>query len=320
MRRRDVLTAALLVAPFRMASAAERVIGWISPETPERAAPFFAAFRDGLAAQMAGSAAPVRIVDRFEGGNPAVIAGYVAELQRLGARLIVAHGAATLPVVRAQPQVPVVFGFSGDPVVAGIARSLARPGGNATGMSFMSVEINPKRIELVRMILPACRHVALLSNARHPGEENEIAACRDAVAPLGIELSVHRFQSTAEALAALTHALDGGAEAVIALPSASRVQQTPVLVASCMQKRVPLISGWSEMARAGALLTYGPNLRESYKRIAWYAIRILDGASASDLPIEQPTTFELVVNLKSASALGLEIPSALLTRADDVIR
>jgi putative ABC transport system substrate-binding protein len=321
MRRRGLLLAALL-APVEFtgwrASAAEQAIGWISPESRAAIAPFLA-FKSGLASHMKSGAEPIRIIERFADGDPAMIAGQVAELQRLGVRLIVAQGAATLPVVRADPTVPVVFGFSGDPVVAGIVRSLARPGGNASGMSFMSVELNPKRIDLVRDVLPSCRQIALLSNARHAGEEKEIAACQAAVAPAGIRLSVHRLQSAADAAAALAGALDSGAEAVIALPSASMVQQTPMLAAGCLRRRVPLIGGWSEMARAGALLTYGPNLREAYRRVASYVIRILDGAAVGSLPVEQPTTFELVINLTTARQLGLELPTALLARADEVI-
>jgi putative ABC transport system substrate-binding protein len=322
MKRRDLLLAALLgpagLATGR-ATAAERVIGWISPESSEAIAPYLAAFKSGLASHMTAGTEPVRIIERSADGDPALIAGFVAELQRLGVQLIVAQGAATLPVVRANPTVPVVFGFSGDPIVAGVARSLAQPGGNATGMSFMSVELNPKRIDLVRDALPACRHIALLSNARHAGEEKEIAACQAAVAPAGIRLSVHRLQAAADAAAALAGALDSGAEAVIALPSASMVQQTPLLAAGCLRRRVPLIGGWSQMARAGALLTYGPNLQDAYRRVASYVIRVLGGAAPASLPIEQPTAFELVINLKTARLLGLDLPPALLARADEVI-
>jgi putative ABC transport system substrate-binding protein len=322
MKRRDLMTTALLGAAglaARSAMAAERPIGWISLESRAATAPYLAAFRDGIATHVKAGAEPVSIIERFADGDPAGITAMVADLRQQGVRLIVAQGAATLPVVRANPTVPVVFGFSGDPIVAGIARSLAQPGGNATGMTFMSVELNPKRIDLVRDALPGCRHVALLSNARHAGEEKEIAACQEAVAPAGIRLSVHRLQSAADAAAALAGALDGGAEAIIALPSATMVQQTPMLAAGCLRRRVPLIGGWSEMVRAGALLSYGPNLRDAYRRVASYVIRVLDGAAPASLPIEQPTAFELVINVRTAKELGLNLSSALLARADEVI-
>jgi putative ABC transport system substrate-binding protein len=139
------------------------------------------------------------------------------------------------------------------------------------------------------------------------------------VAPLGIELAVHRLKAPAEASAALAGALDGGAEAVVALPSATMLQLAPRVAASCLERRVPLISGWSSFARAGALLTYGPNLQQAYRRVASYVVRILDGAAPGSLPIELPTTFELVINLKAANALGLSVPLTLLVRADEVI-
>ena len=160
--------------------------------------------------------------------TPALAAAQVAELQQMGVRLIVAQGVAAVSVIAAKPSVPVVFGYSGDPVVAGIAQSMSRPGGNATGISFMSIELSPKRIDLVRTALPECRRVALLSNARHPGEEKEIAACQSAVQPLGIELTPYRAQNPAEIRAALTRALDSGAQAVVMLPSSTMVQRAPV--------------------------------------------------------------------------------------------
>ena len=234
-------------------------------------------------------------------------------------RLIVAQGAASLPVVRATRTVPVVYGYSGDPVVAGIAQSLARPGGTATGVTFMAIELNPKRIDFARALLPNCRRMALLSNARHAGEEREIEACRKAVAGAGVELSVHRLQAPAEIVGALTAALDAGAEAVVALPSALMVLHAPSIVATCAVRRVPVVSGWAQIARAGAVLTYGPRLAESYRRIAHYVVRILDGAVPGDLPVEQPSVFELIVNLRAARELGLTVPPGLLASADEVI-
>ena len=301
------------------ARAAERRIGWISPDTPEVMAPILAAFKAGLAATAPAAAEPIQVVERFADRGPAMIPGHVVELQKLGVQLIVAQGAASVPVVSANPSVPVVFGYSGDPVVAGIVQSLSRPGGNATGMTFMAIELMPKRIDLVRTILPACRKIALLSNARHAGEEAEIAACQVAMATHGIELSVHRLQSAADAKATLASALDGGAQAVIALSSATMVQLTPVLAAGCQERRIALISGWADSARAGALMTYGPNLREAYRRVAYYVVRILGGAQAGSLPIEQPTHFELVVNLRTARAIGVDIPPVIIAQADEVI-
>lgn len=321
MKRRHILAAGL-AAPFLGAGrafAAERLIGWISPASPEATAPFFNALKAGLTTAVPAGTEPVRILERYDVTTPALAAAQVAELQQLGVRLIVAQGGAAVTVIAAKPSVPVVFGYSGDPVVAGIAQSMSRPGGNATGISFMSIELSPKRIDLVRTALPECRKVALLSNARHPGEEKEIAACQSAVQPLGIELTPYRAQSPTEIRATLAQALDNGAQAVVMLPSSTMVQFAPVAAADCIARKVPLISGWAEIAHAGALFTYGPNLQEAYKRLALYVVRVLGGAAPATLPIEQPAVLELVINQKTAAALGLTLPPALLAKADEII-
>lgn len=321
MKRRMVVSAALAV-PFLhggRASAAERLVGWISPESPQATAPFFNALKAGLTAALTGGAEPVRIVERYDVNSPALAAAQVAELQQMGVRLIVSQGAATITVVGAKPIVPVVFGYSGDPIVAGIAQSMSRPGGNATGISFMSIELNPKRIDLLRTALPACRRIALLSNARHAGEEKEIAICQTAVQPLNIELTVYRAQNPGEIRPALAQALDAGAQAVVMLPSSAMVQHAPAAAADCIARKVPLISGWAAIARAGALFTYGPNLQEAYKRLALYVVRVLGGSPPAILPIEQPTVLELVINQKTAATIGLALPATLVAQADEII-
>jgi putative tryptophan/tyrosine transport system substrate-binding protein len=319
MKRRELIAiiggSALAATPLR---AAERVVGWISPESREATAPFFNALRAGLQANLRPGDT-VRIIERYVVGGPEAVAQAVDELQKEGTGLIVAQGAATPSVVRAKPRVPVVFAYSGDPVVAGIAQSFARPGGDATGVSFMSQELNPKRIDLLRLALPECRRVALLSNARHAGEENDIAASQRAVERSAIELIVLRSQGSTDIPALVERALDAGSQALLALPSSTMVAQAPAIVAQCLARRVPVVSGWAAIARAGALLTYGPNLAEAYKRVGWYVVRVLGGAAPGNLPIEQPTTFELVVNRKTAGTLGLALPPSLLAQADEVI-
>ena len=321
MKRRTLLTAGL-AAPFvvtRRALAAERLVGWVSPGTAEATAPFFNALKAGLATALPSGAEPVRFLERYNVTTPALAAARVAELQQMGVRLMVCQGLAAVSVTATRPSVPVVFGYSGDPVVAGIVQSMARPGGNATGISFMSIELNPKRIDLMRIALPECRKVALLSNARHPGEEKEIAACQTAVQSMGIDLSVHRAQSPGEIRATLGQALDSGTQAVVMLPSSSMVYHAPAAAGDCIARKVPLISGWSEIASAGALMTYGPNLQEAYKRLALYVVRVLGGAAPATLPVEQPTVLELVINQKTAMALDLTLPPALLAQADEII-
>jgi putative ABC transport system substrate-binding protein len=319
MNRRSLIAAALATLPASRAFAAERKIGWISPESREATAPFFNAFRTALTDTIRPTGDTVRIHERYITEGPEGFRTAIAELQELGVSLIVAQGAATIPVNAAKPNVPLVFGFSGDPIVAGIAQSLPRPGGNATGVTFMSLELMPKRIDLLRTALPSCRKIALLSNARHPGEENEVGACRQALGPAGIDLTVHRVQGPQGVTAAVTEALDGGAQALVVLPSSSMVQLAPTIVTLCSARKVPVVSGWASIAHAGGLLTYGPNLQEAYKRIAYFVGRVLAGAAPATLPIEQPSKLELVVNAKTAASLGIKLPPALLAQADEVI-
>jgi putative ABC transport system substrate-binding protein len=317
VRRRSLLLASAFAAAPAAARTPPRPIGWISVEPPAAVAEFLTVFKSALAGAFPPHLVPT-VLDRYAEANPAAVAARVKELQG-DVGLIVSQGGATPLVVRAQPTVPVVFAFSGDPVVAGVVESLARPGGNATGVSFMSIELNPKRIGLARELVPGCRAVALLSNRRHPGEEKEIAACQQTVQQLGIDMQVYRVEGQAEALAAAGEALDKGAQAVLALSSAGMLQHVAELAKACGARKVPLIGGWSMFARRGAVLSYGPRLADSFRRVAWYVARVSDGVAPGSLPVELPTTFELVVNKRAAAAMGLTVPATLLAQADEVI-
>lgn len=166
--------------------------------------------------------------------------------------------------------------------------------------------------------MPGCKRIALISNARHPGEENEIAACRTLVERAGLMLSVHKSDNAAGLKPALAEALGSEAQAVLVLPSSLMVRNAAMLAGGCIERKVPLISGWSDMARSGALLTYGPNLERAYESIANYAVRILNGTSPEVLPIEQPTEFELAINRGTAAALGITLPPSLLAQANEL--
>ena len=317
-RRAVLLTSAVgLAVGVGRARAAQQSIGWISQETREAIAPFLQAFKAGLADRFAGRSVPPVVDMSVTAGVPAVEQA-VRELEKAQVALIVAQGSATVPVVRAKPAVPVVFGFSGDPIVAGIAQSLAQPGGNATGISFMSVELMPKRIDLLRMALPACRRVGLLSNALHPGEEKEVLACQQAVKAQGVDVTIHRVNGGDEIAGAVDRAL-ADSQAIVMLPSGSMVRAANATAAQCTARKVPLVSGWATIARAGALMTYGPNLDAGYRRVAYHVLRVLDGTPPGSLPIEQPTQFELVLNRRTAAGIGVTLPPTLLAQADEVI-
>jgi putative ABC transport system substrate-binding protein len=233
--------------------------------------------------------------------------------------MIVAQGTAVAAVRNLNLPIPVVYVTSGDPVVSGFAESFARPGGNMTGMTFMSAEMNEKRLDMLREIIPALRRVGVIANPDHPGEELERRNLEETASQSGLTLSYFHTRNGRE----LTEAFDAIAanpvHGICVLADGFAVQNRQRIIDFAMHQRVPVISGWMVFAQAGALCTYGPRLEASYRRLASYIDRIMKGAKPADLPVERPTTFELVLNRRTANALGLTIPPTLLARADEVI-
>ena len=187
-------------------------------------------------------------------------------------------------------------------------------------MTWLSIELNGKRIELLKEAFPSLRRLAILANPLHPGEDMEIAECRKAAEAFGISLLYLPARDTEELEAALRRLeAEGGADAIIALPDMLITAERARIIEFGAERRMPVISGWARFAHSGALLTYGPNQPNSVRRLAIYVHRVLTGTKPSALPIEQPTTFELIVNQRIARRLGIELPIALLVRADEVI-
>ena len=213
--------------------------------------------------------------------------------------------------------VPVVYVYSGDPVAAGIAESLARPPAGMTGLTFMAAELNGKRLELLQEFVPGLRRVVMIANPEHPGETARACGCAG-------DGGARRPRGALPADAQLGRAGSGagqdrrssGRRRSRSSPTASRCRTADRIIGFAMQQRIPVISGWPVFADSGALCSYGPLLADSYRRLAYYADRVLSGTSPRDLPIEQPTTIEMVVNLKTAAALGLTMPPSVLVRAD----
>ena len=252
-----------------------------------------------------------------DGGN----VSEVVESIRGGQYDVVVTSAVTtsriVPLIETRP--PVVFGFSGDPVEAGLVRSLARPGGNATGVTFLALELVGKRIELLKEVSPGVKRVALLANAGHPGERGEFRAASDAAATLGIEavyIPVRAPSDFAEALFRAGRERVGGIDV---FPDAMMVAQAGVIAEYALRTRTPTISGWPSIARAGNLMSYGPSTASAWKQAAGHVDRVLKGAAPADLPVELPTRVLLTVNMKTARAIGVAIPPSIIARADEVI-
>ena len=324
MRRRELLTllsgaaaAWPLVARAQQAAAMPR-IGWLAIGTPQ-GSEFFNAFRQGLRQLGYVEGRSIIIEPRWPADIRDRVPELVRELLALNVQVIVAQGAIVPVVRRAIESTPVVFGYSGDPVEAGLVNSFGRPGGNFTGATFMSYEVNAKRVELLREAFPHVARVAILSNPLHPGEQRELKESEQGAKRLDIGVSYAQMRSAAEIEPAFELIRAAGAEAMIALPDGLVMQHRKRIIEFAVLQRIPVISGWSEFARSGGTMTYGPNLKASFQRLAVYVDKILKGANPAELAVEQPTKFELVINLKAAKAIGLEVPAILLGRADEVI-
>jgi putative ABC transport system substrate-binding protein len=188
-----------------------------------------------------------------------------------------------------------------------------------TGLTFMAVEMNGKRLELLREIIPELHRIAIIGNPEHPGAHLERGFSEAAGWRLGLRIDYFPTRNRDELTAALTAMAEDPPQAVSVLADGFAIQNRREIIDSTMSRRVPVISGWPVFAQSGAICTYGPRLTESYRRLAYYVDRILKGAKPADLPIERPTKFELVLNLKSAKALGITIPQSVEARADTVI-
>lgn len=243
----------------------------------------------------------------------------VHEAVSSGPQVIVAELLAVPATRKAAPALPIVFGFSGDPVQAGLVQSFANPGGNLTGMSYMTLELVGKRMQLLKETLPKIKRIAVVSYPQHPGDTAELRVSQVAAEALGLALDIYPVRNPADLQAALALIEKSGAEALMLFPLQMVVARREMLAQWSLRNRMPTMSGWSQFADGGNLMTYGPNLQAASLRLAYFVDRILKGAKPTDLPVEQPVRIEFVLNAKTAKALGIKIPAAIMLRADRVI-
>ena len=294
-------------------------IGFISGVDAAAAADFLAALRDGLSTRGYLEPGTLKLEQLFANYDLDRIPALLEDLERQRVNVIVTHAAATYSVVKGRRTIPAAYEFSADPVTLGIAKDLAHPLDNATGITLMSVEMNGKRLELLHEIMPQIRRVAVLANPLHPGVQRERGDFEAKAHQLGIDVSFFPIPNRAELDRALGTIATNPPEALVAFSDAFVVENRNYMINFAMSRHLPVVSGWAVMAESGALCAYGPRLVKSYRRVAYYVDRILKGAKPAELPIEQPTKFELVINLNSAKTLGLAIPPLVLVRADRVI-
>ena len=244
-----------------------------------------------------------------------------AELVRSNVDVIVTESnVAALAAKHATQTIPIVTAIAGDPVDAGVAQGLARPGGNVTGLTLIHPELSGKRLQLLKEAVPKVELVAVVWNPNDPAAASFLRETESAARSLGLRLHTVTVKRAEDLATAFAEAQRSRAEAFILLPSAFFGGQSTRLVALATHYRLPTIYNHREFTESGGLMSYGPDLTALFRRAASFVDKILKGAKPADLPIEQPTKFELVINLKTAKALGLTIPPSLLLRADQVIQ
>jgi putative ABC transport system substrate-binding protein len=304
-----------LAAPGQPAPKTHFVL-WVSTEAQPD--PFIAGFREGMRERGYVEGQNLAFVLRYAPGDPARLRAALPELLSVPTDLIVSSGPAIL-AMRATTGKPVLFAISGDPVELGIAESLARPGKNFTGTTFMSLDVAQKRVQLLKELLPSMGKLAILSQKNHAGEQSEHEATRAAADALSIHLAYVPFAAGPELDGALQRVAEASADAMLVFPDGVTMVHRAKIAEFGLSHRLPSMFGWREYCDVGGFASYGGNQQATYRRLAAYADRLLRGEKPQDLPIDRITRFEFVLNLKTARALGLTVPPMLLARADEVI-
>lgn len=325
MRRRDVLglagSLAIVWPPAAGAQQGVPVIGFLNTSSAAAWASNVAAFRQGLAEAGYAEGKNVAVEYRWADGDQTRLPALAADLVLKQVAVIVATGGP--PPIRAAmaatKTIPIVFTSGADPIEQGFVTSLNRPGGNATGVTLVTGGLVAKRLQLLRELVPDAAKIALLVNPRNPSARAISEDARVTAPALGSEILVVRASRDSEFEGAFVTVVAEKAAALLVVADPLFEARRVHLVDLARRHAVPVIYQWREDVEAGGLMSYGTQITEMYREAGVYAAKILGGAKPADLPVQQPTRFELVINLKVAKALGLTIPPTLLARADEVI-
>jgi putative ABC transport system substrate-binding protein len=322
MRRREFIAGISgMAAGWPLAARAQKSmprIGWLV-YGGATLGPIDQSLKDAIAQAGLVDGRNIEIVFRYANGKPDQLPRLADELVAQQPDLLLTIGGDVVkPLFEASKgRIPIVGGVSDSPMRAGLAVSLARPGKNFTGVTYLTDEMAAKRVQILKEAAPGARRVAVIFNPQH--FDDEVTFARRGAESLGIELTTYPISSVADLDAALLAASAGGADSLFIISS----RLTGIVAANIAQygqeRRLPVIASWREFVDSGALLSYGPSRIFEAKRLVGYVQKVLNGAKPADLPIEQPVKFELVINLKTAKALGLNVPLQLLDRADEVI-
>jgi putative ABC transport system substrate-binding protein len=296
-------------------------IGFLWNSSPSFTHHFLEAFRRGLHERGYVEGTHFTIESRYAEENPDRLPGLAAELVGLQVAVIVTAGAQAIQAVKqATSTIPVVIAASSDPVEMGFVTSLARPGENLTGLSLSAPELSGKRLELLKEAVPAIAHVAVLANPANPNTVAQLRETQHAAQALQVQLHLVEVRSPHELDKAFSAIRNVPADALIVLLDPLFMSQRARLVELTATSRLPAMYGFREDVETGALMAYGPSFPDLFRRAATYVDKILKGAKPGDLPVEQPTKYELILNLKTAKELGITLPPTLLILADEVIR
>ncbi len=325
MRRRDFIAflggaAAAWPLAARAQQPALPVVGFLDGRSADNSAHLVAAFRRGLSETGHVEGRNVAVEYRWARGQYDRLPALAAELVRRQVNVIATNGnASALAAKAATKTIPIVFSTGADPVAAELVASLNRPGGNLTGVTSLGVELGPKRLELLHELVPAATSIAQLVNPANRSAETQVRDIQSASRAMGLKIHVLHARTEREIDAAFAALSQVRANALVIAPESFFVSRSEQLAALTVRYAVPAIFSYREFAAAGGLMSYGGSITDSYRQVGVYIGRILKGEKPADLPVQQSTKVELIINLKTAKALGLTVPLSLLGRADEVI-
>ena len=323
MRRREFITLLGGAVAWPLAARARQpampVIGFLNGASPAGYAPMVASFHQGLKETGYVEAQNVTIEYRWADGLYDRLPAMVADLVRRQVAVIVSNSPGMPAAKAATTTIPIVFTTSGDPVNLGFVASLNRPGGNITGVTQLNVEVAPKRLELMHEVVPTATIMAALLNPAYPSAETQLRDLQAAARSLGLQLHVLRASNARDVDGAFTTLAQLRAGALVISSDPFLNSRTEQLAALALRDAVPTIFQYREFVAAGGLMSYGGSVMDSYRQAGVYTGRILKGERPADLPVQQTTKVELIINLKTAKALGLTVPQSLLASADEVI-